>query len=90
VVAIDVEADGKAAVRIDHELGRRLPARTQHATGGEYQAILEQAAGDIRDCGRGQARLLRQRRTGHGTVHSNRMQGHALIMIAGALQVAAR
>jgi hypothetical protein len=90
VVAIDVEADGEAAVGIDHELGRRLPARAQHAAGREYQAILQQPAGDIGDRCRRQARLLRQRRPGYGTVHSNRMQGHALIVIAGPFEIAAR
>ena len=90
MVAVDVEADGKTAVGIDHEFGRRLPACAAQAAGGQNKLILEQMAGDIGD-GRGrQAGLLRQRRARHGAVHSNRVQSHPLVMIAGALKIAAR
>ncbi len=37
-----------------------------------------------------EAGLLRQRGTRHGPVYPNRMQSHALIVVSGTLQVAAR
>ena len=54
-------------------------------SGREYQPILEQAVGDVRNGGRRQSRLLRQCHAGDGTVDTNRVQGHALVVVAGAL-----
>src|ERR1700674_3936070 len=49
VVAVDVEADGKATVRIDDQFGRRLPPRTAQSACLEYQPVLAQPLGDVRD-----------------------------------------
>ncbi len=49
MVAVDVEAHGKAAVRIDNQLGRRLTPRAAQSARFEYQSVLEQALGDVGD-----------------------------------------
>ncbi len=90
MVAVDIETDGKGAVRIDDQLGRRLSTAAQLTAGLEDQAVIEQALGNIGDGRRSQAGQLGDfgagnRRTGgaHG------LKRHALIMVTGAFEVSA-
>ena len=90
MIAVDVEADRKPAVRIDDELGRRLPAPASPAPGFLDQVVAEQALGDVGDGWRGKAGDHRQFGASDRSVHANGVQGDALIVIAGTFEVGPR
>ncbi len=90
MVAVDIETDGKGAVRIDDQLGRRLSTAAKLTAGLEDQAVIEQALGDVGDGRCSQARQLGDFGTGNRrTCGAHGLKRHALIVITGAFEVCA-
>ncbi len=91
MVAVDIEADRKGAVGIDHQLGGRLAAPAQLPSGLQDHAVVEQALGDVGDGRRRQAGQVGDFGAGDrraGRAHG--LQGHALVVVAGAFQIGPR
>src|SRR6202007_750665 len=81
---------GEPAIRVDHELDRRLSAGATHPAGFPDQVVLHEALGDIGDGRRREPRDVGQVSARDRTVDPYRMQGHPLIVVARTLQVRTR
>ena len=78
------------AVRVDDQLGGRLAASTAPASGLLDQLVGEQPLGDVGDGRRGEPGDRRQLGARDRAVDADGVQGDALIVIAGALEIGAR